>query len=110
MLVTLGLPVFARGATPRAAPAKAVPTIQVPVTIGGITVDPGDLVVADDDGIVVGTETELWAAVATAEAIIAREQALRQSIEDGASLFDRITFSEHAAKLAEGEPSALRFL
>jgi len=110
MLVTLGLPVFARGATPRAAPTMAVPTVQVPVTIAGIAVDPGDLVVADDDGIVVGTEAELLAAVVTAEAIVAREQVLRQSIEDGVSLFDRVSFSEHAAKLAEGEPSALRFL
>ena len=110
MLMRLGLPVFARGATPRAYPAMAVPTIQVPVTIAGIEVHPGDLVVADDDGIVVGTEADLQAAIGTAETIIAREQELRQSIQDGVSLFDRITFSEHAARLAEGEPSALRFL
>lgn len=109
MLMTLGLPVFARGATPRAAPAMAVPTIQVPVTITGIEVRPGDLVVGDDDGIVVGTEEELLAAIGTAEAIVARERVLRQSIEDGSSLFDRTSFSEHAARLREGEPSALRF-
>jgi 4-hydroxy-4-methyl-2-oxoglutarate aldolase len=109
MLLRLGLPVFARGATPRAAPAMAVPTVQVPVSIAGIAVRPGDLVIADDDGIVVGTETELLAAIGAAETIVARERALRQSIEDGVSLFDRVTLSEHAAALARGEPSTLAF-
>jgi 4-hydroxy-4-methyl-2-oxoglutarate aldolase len=105
----LGLPVFARGATPRAAPAMAVPTIQVPVIITGIEVHPGDIVVGDDDGIVIGTEAHMLAAIGTAETIVARERTLRQSIEDGVSLFDRMTYREHAARLGEGEPSALRF-
>jgi 4-hydroxy-4-methyl-2-oxoglutarate aldolase len=109
MVVRLGMPVFARGATPRAAPAMAVPTIQVPVIIAGIEVRPGDLLVGDDDGIVVGTEAELLAAIETAETIVARERALRQSIQDGVSLFDRVTFREHAAALVEGEQSVLRF-
>ena len=108
-VVSLGLPVFARGATPRAAPAMAVPTILVPVTIAGIEVRPGDLLVGDDDGIVVGTEAELLAAIETAETTVGRERALRQSIQDGASLFDRVTFREHAARLLAGEHSALRF-
>jgi 4-hydroxy-4-methyl-2-oxoglutarate aldolase len=109
-LVTLGLPLFARGATSRAAPAMAVPSIQVPVPIAGIEIRPGDLLVGDDDGIVVGTEEELLAAIETAEAIVARERVLRQSIQDGVSLFDRVTFREHAARLTDGEQSALRFL
>jgi regulator of RNase E activity RraA len=108
-LVSLGLPVFARGATPKAAPAMAVPTVQVPVTITGIEVRPGDLLVGDDDGIVVGTEAELLAAVETAETIVARERTLRQSIQDGVSLFDRVSFREHAAALREGAHSNLRF-
>ena len=98
-VVSLGLPVFARGATPRAAPAMAVPTIQVPVTIAGIEVCPGDLLVGEKRGIT-------WE---EHQAIVARELVLRRSIEDGVSLFDRVTFSEHAARLADAEPSALRF-
>lgn len=47
------LPVFARSITPRA-PQKNTPgSINVPVQVGGIVVCPGDIIVADDDGIVV---------------------------------------------------------
>lgn len=49
----LGFPVFARGVTP-AGPWKNGPgAIGEPVAIGGIVVNPGDIVAADDDGIIV---------------------------------------------------------
>ena len=49
----LGFPVYASGANPNG-PTKATPgRIGWPVSCGGATVHPGDLVVGDDDGIVV---------------------------------------------------------
>jgi len=87
-LARLALPFYARGATPRAAPARAVPEVQLPVVIGEVEVRPGDLLLGDDDGIVVGSETELEAAIDAAEAIQSTEGALRASIQDGVSLFD----------------------
>ena len=62
-LARLSIPVFARGATPKAAPAQGVPEVQVPITIGGVEVNPGDLVISDDDGIVIGTDAEIGAAI-----------------------------------------------
>jgi 4-hydroxy-4-methyl-2-oxoglutarate aldolase len=48
-----GFPVFARAWTP-GGPHKDVPgSVNVPVTIGGILVNPGDIIVGDDDGVVV---------------------------------------------------------
>lgn len=91
-LVQLPLGVYARGITPRAAPAVAAPVVQVPVIIGGIEIQPGDLLVGDDDGVLVATLDELEAAIDTAEAIQAREVALRADIEAGASVLDRLGF------------------
>jgi 4-hydroxy-4-methyl-2-oxoglutarate aldolase len=108
-LLRLPLPVFARGATPRAAPARAVPVVGVPVRIGGVEVRPGELVLGDDDGVVVGDEAEFRAAAEVAGAIQIREERLRSSIQDGASLFDHVNFAEHAERLSRGEESALRF-
>jgi RraA family protein len=52
-LRALGFPVFAAGANPNG-PTKLVPgRINWPVSVGGITVAPGDLVVGDADGVVV---------------------------------------------------------
>jgi regulator of RNase E activity RraA len=49
----LGLPVWARGST-AAGPTKTGPgRIGVPVAIGGVVVDPGDIVVGDGDGVAV---------------------------------------------------------
>lgn len=49
----LGFPVFAAGANPNG-PTKFVPgRINWPVSAGGISINPGDLVVGDADGVVV---------------------------------------------------------
>lgn len=52
-LVELGYPVFSVGTNPNG-PTKFVPgRINHPISVGGISVNPGDLVVADADGVVV---------------------------------------------------------
>jgi RraA family protein len=53
VLSTLEIPVYAAGVT-AAGPFKDGPgEINVPVSVGGIAVNPGDIIVSDDDGIVV---------------------------------------------------------
>ncbi len=49
----LGFPVFARGVIPCAAAKDAVAPLNRPVQCGGVTVEPGDIIVADEEGIVV---------------------------------------------------------
>ena len=50
----LGFPVFARGTSPLdSKDRQRVIDIDVPVEIDGVTFTPGDLVVADEDGVVV---------------------------------------------------------
>ena len=46
-------PVFGRGVIPIPGVRKTPGLINVPVVCGGVTVAPGDIVVADEDGIVV---------------------------------------------------------
>lgn len=51
----LDFPVFARGATPRG-PFKDGPgEINVPISCGGVVINPGDIIVGDDDGVVIVT-------------------------------------------------------
>ncbi|MFF1450363.1 RraA family protein [Streptomyces sp. NPDC058274] len=49
----LGFPVFARGVIPVPGTKSAVRPLNVPVRCGGVEVQAGDIVVADEEGIVV---------------------------------------------------------
>jgi 4-hydroxy-4-methyl-2-oxoglutarate aldolase len=103
------MPVYARGATPRAAGAMVLPEINVPVLLGEVAVNPGDIVLGDDDGIVVATDAEMAAAIDKAEAIQFTEDTLRSAIAEGACLFDKLNFHEHVANLRAGQASSLSF-
>jgi regulator of RNase E activity RraA len=48
-----GLPTFARGVTTVMGPIDGPGEVNVPIACGGVVVNPGDIVVADEDGIVV---------------------------------------------------------
>jgi 4-hydroxy-4-methyl-2-oxoglutarate aldolase len=108
-LAELNLPVYVRGVAPTACPARAVPMVQVPITIGSVEVRPGDLVLGDDDGLVVATEEEVLAVLDAAEEIQRREEALRAAIAAGSSLFDSINYDEHVAAVRAGRDSRLTF-
>ena len=74
----LGLPVFACGVTP-AGPYKNGPgRLDVAVAIGGVVVHPGDMVVADADGVVVVPRETAEATLVAAEEIERNEQAKRE--------------------------------
>ena len=83
-LAECGLPVFARSVTP-AGPYKFGPgRLQLPVAIDGVVVSPGDIVVADADGVVVVRREEAEQVLAEAEKIEAKEAAKRIAFEGAA--------------------------
>lgn len=52
-IVRLGFPVFCRGVAIRGTTKTTLGLINYPITLGGATVDPGDLVLGDADGVVI---------------------------------------------------------
>lgn len=105
----LSMPVWSTGFAPNAYAAKALPETGVDLFLEGVRVQPGDLILGDDDGLVVGSEQEFASAVEAAEAIEAREKGLQARMLDGASLFDVMNYDEHLAALREGRPAGLAF-
>ncbi|WP_328609217.1 RraA family protein [Amycolatopsis sp. NBC_00345] len=78
----LGVPVFARGLTP-AGPFKNGPgTIGEPVAIGGVVVHPGDIVAADDDGVIVIPQHRVEEALTAVKEIVAREARLDAEVAE----------------------------
>lgn len=62
--------------------------IEVPVTIGGITVNPGDLLLGDINGVVAIPAARAEEVITTAEMIAEVEDAIRADILAGSSLRD----------------------
>ena len=108
-LAGLALPVWSTGFAPNAYAAKELPETGVALSLEGVRVAPGDLLVGDDDGLVVGTDAEMAAAVDGAEAIESREKGLQARMLEGASLFDVMNYDEHLAALRDGRPGGLAF-
>ena len=70
-------------------------------------VTPGDIVCADDDGIVIAPLEQLQACVERAEQIERTEAKVLGDVRVGASLIDMTNLGEHVAALRRGEPSSL---
>ncbi|MDM0045057.1 RraA family protein [Variovorax dokdonensis] len=76
-------PCYAREATHRG-PFKTGPgSINVPVSIGGQVVQPGDVIVGDEDGLVVFAPSEADRLMSAAERTAAAERAIRDEILTG---------------------------
>ena len=77
---TMGFPVHARGLIPIPGTKSAIEPLNAPVACCGVTVHPGDMVVADDDGIVVIPRARIHQVLADARAKLDRET--EESLED----------------------------
>lgn len=87
--VAVGLPVHARAATPVTARTRAVEHAWAePVELDGITVRPGDLVLADAGGVVVIPAARSAEVLTTAERIAATEAAMAEAIGAGTPVSD----------------------
>jgi 4-hydroxy-4-methyl-2-oxoglutarate aldolase len=105
----IGLPVFARGTTPRSGTTVSRAAPGGRIACGGVEVSPGDLVFGDDDGLLVAGPERIAAALDTAELIGRSERAILAAQARGESLHDLTNHDEHVAALDRGEASALAF-
>ena len=82
----MGFAVFARGTCPRdSLHRQRVTAVDVPVEIGGVRISPGDLLVADVDGLVVVPQAVERAALAAAWEKVTAENRVRDEIREGLS-------------------------
>ncbi|HUE46876.1 MAG TPA: RraA family protein [Aestuariivirgaceae bacterium] len=82
----VGLPVYARGLTPNSPFKNGPGAIGFPVTVGGVVIEPGDLVLGDRNGVVVAPRARLEQALGALEAVIAKEADMDRAVQDGLKL------------------------
>ena len=103
-IAAMEFPVYARGVHP-AGPSKREPgSINVPVSCGGVTVEPGDLVVGDDDGVSVVRAADAEAALERAREKREREAELRDRVETGEYLYGLLGCDDVFERLNVTEP------
>jgi len=105
----IGLPVFARGTTPRSGTTVSRAAPGATVGCGGVLVSPGDIVFGDDDGLLIAAVERIAAALETAELIGRSERAILAAEARGEALHALTNHAEHVAALDRGETSALAF-
>jgi 4-hydroxy-4-methyl-2-oxoglutarate aldolase len=79
---------------------KATPgAVNVPITIGGQLIRPGDTIIADDDGVLVSPREDLERGIAAAAARAAKEAAAREAFAKGELGLDRYGLRERLPAL-----------
>lgn len=79
----VGLPVFAAAVTPNSCAKSGPGTVGLPVVVAGVPIAAGDIVVADEDGVVVVPRGEAEAVIARLQRVRAAERELLRQVADG---------------------------
>ncbi|MDL5363185.1 RraA family protein [Halalkalicoccus sp. NIPERK01] len=82
----LGFPVFARTVTPRGPSGRKEVERNVQVTIGGVSIEPGDVLVGDESGVVAIDRDAVEDVTPAAETVAQTERDVDRLIDEGRSL------------------------
>ena len=104
-----GIPVYSRSVFPASGFTRRIFATQIPIQCGGVTVNPGDVLFGDDDGIVVGSEAQLAQLADAGAAIQKLEAEVVARMERGESLISMLNFAEHYRAIEAGRDSKLKF-
>jgi 4-hydroxy-4-methyl-2-oxoglutarate aldolase len=83
----MGMPLYCTGsATVDKPPDIRIVGYNVPVHVGGVTVKPGDFIIADEDGVVCIPDEALAATLEKLQVIFEVEEAMEKAIQGEASV------------------------
>ena len=101
-IVGVGLPVYCAGTSPNSPQRNGPGTVGLAISIGGVTVNPGDVLVGDVDGVVVVPQDALDDVIGHVEEIKRMESEVEAKVKDG------LTYPD--SWRAYLEPGAARFV
>jgi 4-hydroxy-4-methyl-2-oxoglutarate aldolase len=110
----MGFPAWTAHVSAQGTVKETPGAVNVPVSLGGQLIRPGDAIVADDDGVCVVPRLGVPQAVTASEARIAKEEASRKQLAEGAlgldmynlrpklAKVDYISYAEYVRRAGEG--------
>jgi 4-hydroxy-4-methyl-2-oxoglutarate aldolase len=93
-LQEMGFPAWSRAISAQGSVKATAGAVNVPVVLGGQTICPGDVVVADDDGVMVVPRRDVPRALTASQARIDKEAASRAAFQRGELGLDRYGLRE----------------
>ncbi|QIQ21633.1 4-carboxy-4-hydroxy-2-oxoadipate aldolase/oxaloacetate decarboxylase [Zophobihabitans entericus] len=90
----VGFPVFCKGLSIKGTEKNQPGKLNVPVTISGVQINPGDIVVGDRDGLVVVSLDEVEQVIQKALQREAKEDIFKEKIRNGATTAELLNLSE----------------
>src|SRR5215210_6890275 len=85
----MGFPAWSRAVSAQGSVKATAGAVNVPIVLGGQTIHPGDVVVADDDGVMVVPRADVPRALTASRARLDKEAASRAAFQQGELGLDR---------------------
>jgi 4-hydroxy-4-methyl-2-oxoglutarate aldolase len=92
-------PCFAKGIGSEGTTKKGPGSINIPVSCGGVVVNPGDIVLGDDDGVVVIEREKAEDAAKKAEERMRKEERMVKQLRAGKTTYELFGFDENYQRL-----------
>jgi 4-hydroxy-4-methyl-2-oxoglutarate aldolase len=84
-MIAMGFPVFCRVTCMRGTTKGVLGTVNLPILFGEVTVNPGDLVLGDDDGIVIVAQKDMEKVLAASRKRVENEEQKSAALSAGTS-------------------------
>jgi 4-hydroxy-4-methyl-2-oxoglutarate aldolase len=89
-ILGVGLPVYCMGLSPNSPARNGPGSVGLPIVMGGVTIASGDIVIADNDGVVIVPRPRTREVIGRLAGVRAAEAVLEAKVKDGLEIPDFI--------------------